>query len=145
MRKWNVEMNPNLESTKQSNCQKPVTGKTCFWYREYTQQERSILVMTLHPARSLCWLDFLDENEKFGYFILIIITYKQTEFPVTLLSWSFEISVLAGFCTAALTILGSSLHIWFWTHSTEFSFVQNDILPASHHHQNFWLDNSYNR
>ena len=70
--------------------------------------------MTLHPARSLCWLDFLDENEKFGYFILIIITYKQTEFPVTLLSWSFEISVLAGFCTAALTILGSSLHIWFW-------------------------------
>ena len=47
----------------------------------------------------VCWLDFLDENEKFGYFILIIITYTQTEFPVTLPSWSFEISVLAGFCS----------------------------------------------
>ena len=26
---------------------------------------------------------FLDENKKLGYFILIIITYKLTEFPVT--------------------------------------------------------------
>ena len=59
-------------------------------------------------------MDFLDETAKIGYFILIVITYKQTEFPVFIFKILTVASTPVAICVYILEFSNCSRCIMFY-------------------------------